>query len=727
MLLHIGNAWTKLVKYDEEELSFVQDFLSYRISGFRGKIKKQSLLNDFCFPAGLSRRLVKVAREAGLQVEVLQRTQSVEILPGYSIPGVSWVPREHQKVALDAIRERRRGLIQHSTGCLSGDTIVECNRAGVSFKYTLKDLVKRFRGEKLGRGGGPPWSKSIPTTMRFRDKDGYIRLGRVADAYYSGRKLTYAVTTSCGKTIRATADHRFLTTDGWKRLEDIRVGDSTLVAGGAPVITKKPAKPQYLVTERLRRHPYASRRNIKRGGWSVPTHRLVVEAAINRTPFDEYITELRLKVPGAAPFIYLDPKVFAVHHLDENSKNNELDNLAVLSHKEHSKRHGVEGGWKHVTERTVASRIVSIVEYGKEDTYDVAMEDEPHNFMANGFVVHNSGKGDLIGALAALIQGRVLIIATSKKLQDDLVSRCRKFHVHPGQLGSGHNDVRKRVVVCNDDSLKKLSKHDLLSFQAILADECHGVASKTLQSVIMKCLNAEIRIGFSATALDRADKKGLFIVGALGETIHRYTPQQAAADGVISKAKLFMPSYQHRYLQDTETYVDWEKLAIATNPTRNLMILRLVHETKAPRIVFVRTKIHQQLLVELIGDSCGYVNDETPSDKADHTVKDLRSGRIGTLVSTPIYRQGVDIPEIKTVINAAGGKATIDVIQKVGRGSRILQPDGSKKETFSVYDIKDVGCGCLGEIHKSCEWLRRHSTERRKAYEKYGYTVEEVQ
>ena len=129
----------------------------------------------------------------------------------------------------------------------------------------------------------------------------------------------------------------------------------------------------------------------------------------------------------------------------------------------------------------------------------------------------------------------------------------------------------------------------------------------------------------------------------------------------------------------------------------------------------------------MIGESCGYVNDETPTDQANATVKKLRSGQIGTLVSTPIYRQGVDIPEIKTVINAAGGKATIDVIQKVGRGSRILQPDGSKKETFEVYDIKDVGCGCRGELHKSCEWLHKHSTERRKAYEKYGYTVEEVQ
>jgi superfamily II DNA or RNA helicase len=657
---------------------------------------------------------------------VLQRPQTVEILPGHTVPGTSWVPREHQKVALDAVRERRRGLVQHSTGCLAGDTIIECNRAGWSFKIRIDELAKRLHGERIGRGGGPRWDLSTPTLARYRDQSGHIRLGRVADAYSSGTKLTYVVTTECGKVIRATADHRFLTAEGWKPLSQVGAGSFVWVASGTShKVGNTPTKKNYHITSGLKNHPYAGRRNVK-GGYSVATHRLVMEASLNEVNLQDFVKDLRSPGVSVDKYTFLDPKVFAVHHLDENHRNNRIDNLAVETHKNHAKLHGEESGWRHVTEGTRLSRVVSIVENIEAPTYDISMEDEPHNFLANGFVVHNSGKGDLIGALAALIQGRVLIIATSKKLQDDLVSRCRKFHVHPGQLGSGHNDVRKRVVVCNDDSLKKLSKHDLLSFQAVLADECHGVASKTLQSTIMKCVNAEIRIGFSATALDRADKKGLFIVGALGETIHRYTPQQAAADGVISKARLFMPSYQHRYLQDTETYVDWEKLAIASNPTRNLMILRLVHETKAPRIVFVRTKLHQQLLVELLGDSCGYVNDETPTDKADHTVKDLRSGRIGTLVSTPIYRQGVDIPEIKTVINAAGGKATIDVIQKVGRGSRILQPDGSKKESFEVYDIKDTGCGCLGEIHKSCEWLHKHSTERRKAYEKYGYIVEEM-
>jgi hypothetical protein len=82
---------------------------------------------------------------------------------------------------------------------------------------------------------------------------------------------------------------------------------------------------------------------------------------------------------------------------------------------------------------------------------------------------------------------------------------------------------------------------------------------------------------------------------------------------------------------------------------------------------------------------------------------------------------------------ARAGLVAGDVIQKVGRGSRIRQPDGTLKESFEVYDIDDRGCGCgvRGEptsyLHKSCEWLERHSRLRRAAYEKFGYKPMEFQ
>lgn len=727
MLIHAGNSYSKIISANEDELTLVKQLLSYRTASYMGRAQVQSLLKNSMFPAGLTRKLVKAVREKGFTVELVQRKRRDLIEDGYTIDGIVWEPRPHQAAALDAIRLRTRGLVQHATGCLSGDTIIEANRAGWSFKITIRDLVKRLHSETIGRGGGPPWNLSVPTTVRYRDNDGYIRLGVIKDAYYSGVKTTYILTTECGKAIRATGDHRFLTADGWKPLSAISVTDQVFVRCSVPA--KNPEsykKKNYLVVGGLKYHPYAGRRNIKRGGHSVARHRLVIEAALNNLTLPVYVDLLRSGCAELSNLKFLDPAVFAVHHVDENHKNNDISNLCVVAHKEHAAQHALNGGWKHITERTTLSRVVSITRYQDEDTYDIEMADEPHNFIANGFVVHNSGKGDLIGLLAAKIKGRVLIIAPSQKLQRDLYERCRKFEVRAGRLGGGYRETKQRVIVAVDDSLKRLSDKDLETFDAILADEAHGVAATTLIRPIMKCINAEIRLGFSATPLDRSDKKGLFIVGALGETIHRYTPAQAAEDGVISKANLKMVRFWHTSMYRTGDYVEWERQALAENLARNLLITRMVTETASPRIVFTRTKAHQAELVKLIGSSVDYVNDQTPPLVMERIIKKLQTGEVETLVSTPIFRQGIDIPALKTVINAAGGKATIDVIQKVGRGSRILQKDGSKKESFDVIDVYDIGCGCQGEVHKTCEWLHRHSTERQEAYEKYGYEVKVV-
>lgn len=344
-----------------------------------------------------------------------------------------------------------------------------------------------------------------------------------------------------------------------------------------------------------------------------------------------------------------------------------------------------------------------------------------------GLIQHatGSGKGDLICFLACcVIKGPVLIVTSSLKLLDDLHKRCIRFGYNAGRMGGGMAEKTQRVIVSTDDSLKKFTEKDLLRFTAVLVDECHGVGAVGLWKTLMRCLNAEIRIGFSATSLDRADRKGLYIIGALGDTIHRYTPEQAAADGVISQARLRMVPHTNAPTSTAFGYTEWEAAAIATNRARNLKLLRLIDAAPSPRIVFVRTKQHQDELVAKIGLLyCAFVNDETSPEDMERIIARFRNGEIPTLVSTPIFRQGVDIPEIKSVINGAGGKAVIDVIQKVGRGSRRLQADGTTKNEFWVWDLDDKGCGLCGGAHKGCEWFEKHSAARRRAYTKFGYTV----
>jgi len=211
-----------------------------------------------------------------------------------------WERRELDKVApqrrmIPGAAPGQVTCITGTPGCLAGDTIIDFNRARINRKLPLSEFVRRFQG---GSMGGKVWRKDIPTRIRHRAEDGFIRLGLVLDAYSSGFKQTYEVRTADGKSVRATGDHRFLTVDGWKRLRQLRVGDMLWVDGGMC-----------------------------------------------------------------------------------NGK------------KASSKK-------KHVTARTHPVRVTKIEERGIEETFDIEMVGEPHNFLASGFVVHNSGKSTLTARIA---------------------------------------------------------------------------------------------------------------------------------------------------------------------------------------------------------------------------------------------------------------------------------------------------------------------------------------
>ena len=56
----------------------------------------------------------------------------------------------------------------------------------------------------------------------------------VANAFCTGVKPVFRLATEAGRTIRATANHRFLTPDGWKRLDRLRIGEGLAVPGESP-------------------------------------------------------------------------------------------------------------------------------------------------------------------------------------------------------------------------------------------------------------------------------------------------------------------------------------------------------------------------------------------------------------------------------------------------------------------------------------------------------------
>jgi replicative DNA helicase len=93
------------------------------------------------------------------------------------------------------------------SGCLAGESLVTMADTGA--QVPIRDLV--------GKSGFAVWALNEGT---FK-----IERANVSRAFATGTKPVYRLTTRLGRTIRATANHKFRTFAGWKRLDELSVGE----------------------------------------------------------------------------------------------------------------------------------------------------------------------------------------------------------------------------------------------------------------------------------------------------------------------------------------------------------------------------------------------------------------------------------------------------------------------------------------------------------------------
>lgn len=96
-----------------------------------------------------------------------------------------------------------------------------------------------------------------------------------------------------------------------------------------------------------------------------------------------YYTKL---VPRGPCRLCSAPNAKEVHHWDRNRRNNSIDNLLRICINCHDKLHH---GW-HVGCVAHPDEVVSIVAIGSQGVFDIEMAAPYHNYVADGFVVHNS-------------------------------------------------------------------------------------------------------------------------------------------------------------------------------------------------------------------------------------------------------------------------------------------------------------------------------------------------
>jgi hypothetical protein len=131
-----------------------------------------------------------------------------------------------------------------------------------------------------------------------------------------------------------------------------------------------------------------------------------MEAHINGISLSSYIDKLNEGKLEGLTFLARD---MHVHHEDENIRNDSLENLKLINGIQHNKEHRIQNH-NSMRYEVIEDEIISITKAGIHKTFDVKMAYPFHNYIANGIVVHNCGKSQVMRAIGAE-RGSIAIFA----------------------------------------------------------------------------------------------------------------------------------------------------------------------------------------------------------------------------------------------------------------------------------------------------------------------------
>ena len=134
----------------------------------------------------ISRSLKGIARELDIPLMTAsQLSRAVE-------------QRTDKKPVLSDLRE---------SGCLTGETLVQLADGR---RVPIRDLVRDERQAEV---------------MALNEETGKLEPAQVQKAWYTGVKPVFRLVTQLGRHVRASANHQFLTIEGWKRLDALKPGE----------------------------------------------------------------------------------------------------------------------------------------------------------------------------------------------------------------------------------------------------------------------------------------------------------------------------------------------------------------------------------------------------------------------------------------------------------------------------------------------------------------------
>lgn len=243
-------------------------------------------------------------------------------------------------------------------------------------------------------------------------------------------------------------------------------------------------------------------------------------------------------------------------------------------------------------------------------------------------------------------------------------------------------------------------------------DETHHLPAKSYERVMEELWSARWRVGYSATPYKEDNRETfLRVMSWLGPTAHRAEAKQLTEEGYLVPVDVFLIETD----PPRRIYRSWEQAVdegIIHNPSRHDMIVALAKKlsVSGPVAVLVERLAHGEALAEAL--QVPFIAGASATAERQRAWDTMRTAKSPILVASTIADEGIDIPPLRYLILAGGGKAPHRTIQRVGRGMRTAEG----KDRLYVFDFLDQG-----------KYLSAHAKKRKATYHTQpAYQVAEV-
>ena len=294
-----------------------------------------------------------------------------------------------------------------------------------------------------------------------------------------------------------------------------------------------------------------------------------------------------------------------------------------------------------------------------------------------------SGKTLIAGSIISCFKNKkTLFLVHTKSLLKQAADDFKEYGLkNITMIGDNEKDLSGDIVVSTRQSFIKLNFDEITDlFDIVIVDESHHILDKEGQYVkILNKLLAPIRIGLTATFPSKIESQ-MVIEAYLGEVVGEFTEEEAREKDIIADTKVIIRKTSFDSdVADLSAYKRVYNLGVVNNQSYNLQIIKeakyWIEQDKSVLIFIIETD-QGRLLQKFAKENnveCEFVYGDTKSDIREKVKADLKTKKLKCVICSTIWTEGINIPSLDVIINAAGGKSERIIRQLRGRGVRTCE------------------------------------------------------